>query len=370
MELKDKKILITGITDSGVLRVRSELVKWMLSEGATVIVATPKQKAYLQLQEMGCQFVELQIDAHGINPINDYKLYRSYIKLFRKERPDVVLTFTTKPNIYATYACKRLHIKYITNITGRGRALVIPGWKQKLRVCMLQHSLSDASCIFFQNDGDKKFFIDNKIGNTKSYQRIPGSGVNLEKYISVPYPLETLNEVNFLYISRIYKEKGIEQFVEAAKIIRRKHPECYFHILGDNTPEYDVYMRNAVAEGSIVYHGRVNNVGDYIANSHCLIHPSFFEGMANVILEAAASARPVITTNIHGCLEGVDNGCTGYIFQVKDTNDLVDKIELFLNLKYEDKVAMGKAGRLKMEKEFDRNLVTEAYKRQIMSLMK
>lgn len=370
MELKDKKILITGITDSGVLRVRSELIKWMLEEGAIVIVATPKQKAYLQLQEMGCIFIELHIDAHGINPINDYKLYRGYIKLFRKERPDLVLTFTTKPNIYATYACKRLNIKYITNITGRGRALVIPGWKQKLMVRMLRHSLSNASCVFFQNDGDKRFFIENKIGKTKSYQRIPGSGVNLDKFVPMPYPSESLSEVKFLFISRIYKEKGIEQFVEAAKIIRQNHPECYFHILGDNTPEYDAYVKNAVAEGNIVYHGRVSNVGDYIANSHCLIHPSFFEGMANVILEAAASARPVITTNIHGCLEGVDNGSTGYIFQVKDTNDLVDKIETFLNLKYEDKVYMGKAGRLKMEKEFDRNLVTEAYKRQIISLMK
>ena len=370
MMLKNKKILITGITDSGVLRVRLEIVKWLLSEGATVIVATPKQKAYLQLQEMGCQFVEVQIDAHGINPIKDYKLYRSYIKLFKKERPDVVLTFTTKPNIYATYACKRLNIKYITNITGRGRALVIPGWKQKLMIFMLRHSLTDASCIFFQNDGDKKFFIDHRIGKSKSYQRIPGSGVSLDKYIPMPYPSEESGEVNFLFISRIYKEKGIEQFVNAARIIRKNHPECYFHILGDNSPEYDAYVTNAVEEGSIVYHGRVSNVGDYIANSHCLIHPSFFEGMANVILEAAASARPVITTDIHGCLEGVDDGSTGYISQVKNTNDLVGKIEKFLNLKYEDKVAMGKAGRLKMEKEFDRNIVTEAYKRQIISLMK
>ena len=234
----------------------------------------------------------------------------------------------------------------------------------------MKHSLTDASCIFFQNDGDKKFFIEHKIGKTISYQRIPGSGVNLDKFVPMPYPSESLSEVNFLFVSRIYKEKGIEQFVEAAKIIRKNHPECYFHILGDNTPEYDVYVKNAVTDGSIVYHGRVNNVGEYIDKTHCLIHPSFFEGMANVILEAAASARPVITTDIHGCLEGVDHGATGYIFQVKNTNDLVDKIEMFLRLKYDDKVSMGKAGRLKMEREFDRNFVTEAYKRQIISLMK
>lgn len=370
MELKDKKILITGITDSGVLRVRSELIKWLLSEGAQIIVATPKMKAYLQLQEMGCRFIEMQIDAHGINPIKDFRLYRNYIKVFKREKPNVVLTFTTKPNIYATYACRRLNIKYITNITGRGRALVNPGWKQKLMVHMLKFSLADASCIFFQNDGDKQFFIDHHIGKINSYRRIPGSGVNLEKFTPVAYPSKTTNEVNFLFISRIYKEKGIEQFVEAAKLVRQKHPECYFHILGDNSPEYEEYVRSAMADGSIIYHGRVSNVGDYIAKSHCLIHPSFFEGMANVILEAAASARPVITSNIHGCLEGVDNGSTGYIFQVKDTNALVEKIYQFLDLKYEDKVAMGHAGRLKIEREFDRNIVTEAYKEQINKLIK
>ncbi len=159
MKLFKRKILLTGITDSGILRVRSELINWMISEGAEVIVASPKQTAYIQLRKMGCKFIELPIDAHGINPINDIKLYKRYITLLKTEKPDIVLTFTTKPNIYATYACKKLNIKYITNITGRGRALVTPGWKQKLMILMLKSSLSKAACVFFQNDGDMQFFM-------------------------------------------------------------------------------------------------------------------------------------------------------------------------------------------------------------------
>ena len=370
MKLEGKKILITGITDSGVLRVRSELIGWIQSEGAQVIVVTPKQKAYVQLQEMGCRFIEFKIDAQDVNPFNNCNVYLKYIKLLKEENPDVVLTFTTKPNIYCTLACKHLHIKYITNITGRGRALVTPGWKQKIMILLLKKGLTDAACVFFQNDGDMQFFLDNRIGNAQSFHRIPGSGVNLDKFKPVPYPSEDIKEMNFLFISRIYKQKGIEQYIEAASVIRKKHPECVFHILGENTPEYENMVNDAVANGIVKYHGRVSNVGDFIAKSHCTIHPSFFEGMANVVLESAACARPVITTNIYGCKEGVDDGVTGFVFKVKDADDLIKVIYRFLHLTYKEKVAMGEAGREKMEKEFDRQFVTEAYKEQILNLVK
>ena len=145
--------------------------------------------------------------------------------------------------------------------------------------------------------------------------------------------------------------------------------ECNFHILGENSIEYEEYVKNAVEEGVVYWHGRVNNVNEYIAKSHCTIHPSFFEGMANVILESAASGRPIITTNVYGCKEGVDDGVTGFIYKVNDTKDLVKVIRNFLNLKYDEKVAMGLAGRMKMEREFDRNLVVQAYEKQIISLI-
>lgn len=369
MILKGKKILISSITDSGILRVRSEIIKWMIKEGAEVLVATPKKIDFKKLEELGCQFIEISIDSHGLNPIKDYKVYKKYIKLLKEERPDLVLTFTTKPNIYCTFACKKLGIKYITNVTGRGVALATPGLIQRIMVFMLRKSLKNASCIFFQNCNDMSFFGKNLISRKEVYRLIPGSGVNLEKFKEQPYP-EYKEDLHFSFISRILKSKGIDNYIEAAREIRKKYPTCVFHVLGDTSPGYEKTIKQAASEGVIVYHGRVNNVGEYIANSDCIIHPSYYpEGMANVILEAAATARPVITTNHPGCREGVNDGETGYIVRINDTGGLVNAIEKFIKMDYEKRVAMGKAGRRKIEKEFDRQIVTNAYINEIVNAL-
>ena len=370
MQLKGIKILVTGITDSGILRARSEIIHWILSEGAIVVVASPKNSAYVQLEKMGCRFVEFKLNPQGINPIEDFFAYKRYVKLLKEEKPDIVLTFTTKPNIYCTLACRFQGIKYITNVTGRGRVLGVPGIKQDIMVVLLKRSLKLASCLFFQNSNDRDFFEKKKIASPDIYRLIPGSGVNLMQFVPEPYPDKDSHEVHFLFISRILELKGIIQYVEAAREIRKTNPECVFHVLGDNTPIYKDMIENLHKEGVIVYHGRVNNVGDYIRNSHCTIMPSYYpEGMTNVVLESAASARPVITTNHPGCKEGVEDGVTGYIIAPRDTKELVKAIKKFISLSYEDKVAMGVAGRSKMEREFDRSIVTTAYKEEILKLL-
>lgn len=169
-----------------------------------------------------------------------------------------------------------------------------------------------------------------------------------------------------MFISRILRQKGIDNYIEAAREIRKNHPECVFHVLGDTTSTYAKVVKQAVNESVIVYHGRVDNVGESIANSHCTIHPSYYpEGMANVILESAATARPVITTDHPGCREGVNDGETGFIVRVQDTANLIEAIEKFVAMDYAAKEKMGKLGRAKIEKEFDRRIVTNAYISQI-----
>lgn len=369
IDLKNKKILIASITDSGILRVRSELIKKLLGAGAAVIVVTPKKNDYKKLEEIGCDFIEFKIDGHGVNPISDYFAYKRYISVLKTTKPDLVLTFTTKPNIYCTKACMKLGIRYITNVTGRGVALATPGLKQKLMVYLLKRSLKDVSSLFFQNSNDMQFFKNCKIATPSVYRQIPGSGVNLEKYSVIAYPEANEGKMNFLFISRVLKQKGIDQYIEAAAIIRQNHPHCIFHVLGDTVPSYEGILKTAHEKGYIVYHGRVNNVGDYIATSNCTIHPSYYpEGMANVILESAAVGRPVITTDHPGCREGVTDEVTGYIIKPKDTTSLVNAIEKFLMLSHDEKVIMGVKGRKKIEKEFDRNIVTNAYIEEIKKI--
>ena len=356
------KILFASVTDSGILRVRSQLIKALLMQGHSVIVATPADKDYKKLEEMGCTFVPVTIDQHGTNPLSDLKLYKQYKKLLKTIKPDAVFLFTTKPNIYCGMACRKLGIPAVMNITGMGSALGNKGFLQKIMIMLYKNSCkgSNLKRIFFQNDDSKAFFEKNKIGNSNVFARIPGSGVNLEKYSLLSFP--SSSTVDFLFVARVIKQKGIDNYIEAARIIRKEHPEAVFHVLGASDDSYKSVLDEASSAGDIVYHGRVDNIPDFQKISQCTIHPSYYpEGMSNVILEAAASGRPVITTDHPGCREGVDDGVTGFIVPVNDTESLVKVIRKFLAMPIAEREEMGRRGRIKMEKVFDRSIVTSAY---------
>lgn len=356
------KILFTSITDSGILRVRSELIMKLLQHKHKVYVVTPQETDYIKLIDLGCEFVPIYIQAHGTNPVKDVGVYSQYIKILKRIKPDIVLTFTTKPNIYGGMACRRLHIPVVMNITGMGNALGKKGVLQSLLVRMYKIACNGDNIkrIFFQNDNSKEFFTMHGIGNPSVFYRIPGSGINLEKFPLQPFPKG--DTLDFLFVARVLKEKGIEQYIDAARFIRKKYPNTVFHVLGACDKAYQDILSHETKSGVIQYHGRVNNIAEYQKLSQCTIQPSYYpEGMSNVILEAAASGRPVITTDHPGCREGVDNGVTGYIIPIKDSIALIHAVERFMQLSYEEKVAMGLAGRRKMEKEFDRVIVTDAY---------
>lgn len=356
------KIVIISITDNGIVRGRTELIKELLQRGHKIYVITPQEKDYKILVELGCEFIPISIQAHGTNPVKDFGVYRQYLYLLKNIAPDIVLSFTTKPNIYGGMACRRLHIPVLMNITGMGSALGQKGIFQNLLVRMYKLACNGNNMkrIFFQNEDSKMFFTKHGIGNPKTFYRIPGSGVNLDKFTVQPFPKgET---IDFLFVARVLKEKGIEQYLDAARYIHKRYPNTVFHVLGSCDNEYLPILEKENADGIIQYHGRVSNVADYEKISQCTIQPSYYpEGMSNVILEAAASGRPVITTDHPGCREGVDDGITGYIIPVKDSAALINAVERFLQLSYKEKFKMGLAGRKKMENEFDRHIVTDAY---------
>jgi len=356
------KILLLANNDVGLYKFRKELIEELLKDNE-VFISLPHGDFIPKLVELGCKFIDTSLSRRGTNPIKDLILLTTYIKIIKKVQPKIVLTFTIKPNIYGGIACTLLKVPYICNITGLGSAVERKGVLQWLTIFMYIIALNKAKCIFFQNNENMEYFKKNiKPGRARL---IPGSGVNLDEYQLMEYPNDEI--IHFLFIARIMKEKGIEQYFDAAKYFTtNKKMNLRFHILGYCEDDYDLKLRELHEKEIIIYHGMQSDVRKFLEFSHCTVHPSYYpEGMSNVLLESAACGRPIITSNRSGCREVVDDGINGYLVNREDSVDLINKIDKFLSLDYEMKKEMGLSGRKKVENEFDRRIVINAYLREI-----
>jgi len=361
-----RRILVISNVTSGLYNFRYELIQRLVQEFEVFIMANDNGRAD-EFTKLGCTFIETAFDRHSINPVKEVKLFSMYIKLIRNVRPDIVLTYTIKPNIYAGMVCALLGIPYIANITGLGTAVEKGGIIQKIAIILYKIGLRRAQMVFFQNSENRDFMLNHGIIKG-AYGTIPGSGVNLQKYKPLEYP--NGETTDFVFIGRIMKEKGIDQYIDAAKYIRGKYPQTRFHICGAFEENYGEQMKEFQDSGIILYHGVVKDMISLYQIASCTIHPSYYpEGLSNVLLESCACARPIITTNRAGCREVVDDGVNGFICKQKDSEDLIKQIEKFIALPYEKKKQMGLAGRAKVEKKFDRNIVVEAYLKEIERIL-
>ena len=348
------RILILANNDLGLYKFRKELIQELINQ-YEVYISLPDGKFVSNLTNLGCKFINTPINRRGTNPITDLKLFLKYVKILKTINPDVVLTYTIKPNIYGGIACRILNLPYIANITGLGTSLENKGLLQKIIVHLYKIALKKAKCVFFQNNENKQFFIDNNISVGKG-RLIPGSGVNLKHFHVLDYPAS--DTIEFVFISRIMKEKGIEQYLEAAEYIKNKYPNTRFHICGFCEEDYQEKLEEMQSKGIIVYHGVLDDVREILKITHCTVHPTYYpEGMSNVLLESAACGRPIITTNRAGCREIVEDGVNGYIVAERNHEDLIEKIEKFLKLSYKEKMEMGLMSRKKVENGFDRRIV-------------
>ncbi len=357
-----KKVLIVINFDEGLYNFRKELLEKLVASGYEVHVAVPAGEYTERLQAMGCIFHNTALNRRGTNPLQEISLLRAYRKILRQVQPDVTLTYTIKPNVYMGFLCGIMKIPYVTTITGLGTAVEGSGLLQRLTQLMYRVALRRARLVFFQNETNEKLFVRWKIAPGR-HKMLPGSGVNLQHFARQPFP-EDSETVGFLFISRIMKEKGIEQLLDAAQEIRGRHPETRFRILGFLEEDYTGKERfeRLQREGVIEFIGSVEDVIPYIRQSQCILHPSYYpEGMSNVCLEAAACGRAVITTDRAGCRETVLDGKSGFLVREKDSQDLIDKTERFLALSVEERKRLGENGRQYMEQRFDRNLVVERY---------
>lgn len=352
------KVLVLTNSDLGLYKFRKELLQSLIDHGNEVFISLPDGKFVQSMVAMGCHFIQTSLERRGMNPIKDLMLVFQYKRIIQKIEPDVVLTYTIKPNIYGGIVCRIYKIKYIENITGLGTAIEDKGALSKVLLLLYKIGLKGAAQVFFQNKRNQKFFKAKSI--IKKSRLIPGSGVNLQEHCYEEYP--DTGEIRFLFIGRIMRDKGIDELLICAKYISEKYRNVYFDLIGDYDEErYRDEIAFLEKAGTITYLGSQDNVHTFIRSHHAIILPSYHEGLSNVLLEAAACGRPVLATLVPGCRETFIDGISGIGFSAKSSDALIKAVENFISLPYEKRREMGIYGREKMEQEFDRKLVIDAY---------
>lgn len=372
------KPLIALITnnDDDIYCFRKELIEGLIAEGYDMLISCPNGPKFELMNTIQYVYDDPVIDRRGTNVIADSKLFLHYKKLFKKYRPAVVLTYTAKPNVYASVAARQLNIPYINNVTGLGSVLNKSGLMRAFIMTLFKTAYRGAACVMFQNSTNMQLALAS--GMIKGdYKLIPGSGVDTERYPLQPYP-EGGNGVDgetivFNYIGRILHDKGVDDYIEAAKQLKKKYPNTKFNMIGFIEPtenHYEKELEDLGKQGIVSYRGSQKDVKPFIARSHAIIHPSTYgEGMSNVLLENASSGRFIITTDNPGCKETVIDGKTGFIYRGGNVDELVNKIEDFLVMDNETRKVMGKAGRKYVEENFSRSIVVEAYKEKIKEIL-
>ena len=357
-----KKVLILANSSGGLYDFRNELVQRLLLK-YEVTVSLPDEVRTKELAEEGCKVVHTPINRRGVNPAEDFKLLLAYRKLLKEEKPDLTLTYTIKPNIYGGFCCRMMRIPYMATVTGLGSTFQKQGIFLKLITTMYRLGLKKAECIFFQNRENREIFEKYHIRGKKS-KLVSGSGVNLKRHCFEPYPED--DQVRFLYVGRMMREKGIEELLEAAKQLHDDDTE--FALLGYPDEDYQDRLDAYEKEGYIKQLGFDPDVHVYIKNASALVLPTYHEGMSNVLMEASATGRPVIATNISGCKEIFEEGVTGFGCEPKSSEDLIRALKKFLKLSREERAVMGQKARQKMEREFDREKVADAYMEEIETI--
>ena len=375
---KNEKPLVALLTnnDDDVYCFRKELIEAFIKEGYDVLISCPYGEKFELLDHINYKYDNPEIDRRGTNPVNDLKLFVHYLNLFAKHRPDVVLTYTAKPNVYGSIAAHVLGIPVINNVTGFGSVLNKNGAMQKFIMELFKLAYQRSSCVMFQNETNMK--LAEKTGMVKGKKRlIPGSGVDTERYPLQPYPDggdgKSGENVVFNNNGRILHDKGVDEYIENAKRIKEKYPCTTFNMLGFIEPtemHYKEELDELEKKDIVHYLGSQKDVKPFIASAHATIHPSTYgEGMSNVLLESAASGRVLITTDNPGCFETLKDDETGFLYHGGNVDELFEKTEKFLSLSNDERKQMGEKGREYIKENFSRSIVVNAYLEEISELI-
>lgn len=359
------KILIIANSDIGLYKFRRELIEELIRRKNEVYIAAPAGEYHNNIATLGCKYLATPLERRGMNPVKDFGLFLRYYKLLKMIKPDYVLTYTIKPNIYGGTACRLRRIPYAINITGLGTAFQKAGMIRSLVVQMYKIAGKRAHTIFFENKGNYEVFLQEGLVREEQGCVLNGAGVNLEYYKYLPYSENGV--IHFLFVGRIMQEKGVEELFKAAKRIKEVYGnKVIFDIVGFFEESYKEIVEHMNQEEIIHFWGYRQDTRPFYEKASCLVLPSYHEGMSNVLLEAGASGRALITSNIHGCMEAVEDGKNGYLCEVKDADSLFVAMNKFIKLNEDERCEMGKESRKRMKLMFDKKKIVSQTIEKIM----
>ena len=362
-----QKLLLSVNSAWNIANFRGGLIHALQTAGWEVVAVAPEDEHVERVRAFGCRFVAMPMDNDGTHPLRDIQLYRRYRAVMRVERPALFLGFTIKPNIYGSLAAHSLNIPVINNIAGLGTAFIRQTWLTHVARLLYRNALRRSHRVLFQNEDDRRYFVASGLVTARQADRVPGSGVDLASFTPRALPARQPHEpVRFLFAGRILRDKGIVEYVEAARRLRSAGVLAEFAVLG----QFDAKNRTAIprreldawiADGIVHYLGFANDVRPHLAAAHCIVLPSYREGVPRTLLEAASMARPLIATDAVGCRDVVDDGVNGYLVRIADSADLADKCTRFAALHVAEQERMGLESRRKAEREFDEQIVFAKY---------
>lgn len=366
------KVLFSSNLSWSIYNFRAKLLKELLNDDIEIFVVAKPDNYSSKLEELGFTFVPLNINNSSVNPLSDLKSIFSYLRIYRKIKPDLILHNAIKPNIYGTIAAGLLSIPTINNVSGLGTLFIQKSFATLVARFLYKVSQKFATIVFFQNSSDKFLFESKGLVNKKKSRLIPGSGVDTN--IFVPSSVSNKKTFDFLLIARLLKDKGILEYYQAAKELKSKYQDqLTFNILGpyynSNPTAISESQINAWQnDGVINYLGFSDDVQPFIANANCVVLPSYREGLSKVLIEASSMAKPIITTDVPGCKDVVIDQYNGFLCKVKDPNDLYEKMEKMFLLSNQEREVMGANARTRAVEYFDEKIVINKYKEEIKKI--
>ena len=359
-----RPVVLAANSAWNVVNFREGLIRALEHHGyAPIVIAPHDEAAESRMAALGVERIALPIDRSGLNPLTDFRLLLAYRRLLKRLRPAAFLGFTIKPNIYGCLAAGSLGIPAIPNVSGLGTAFIRPGPLQRLVTNLYRAAFRKAAVVLFQNADDCRLFVERRIVPTAKTKVVAGSGVDLDRFAPAPMPP---GPATFLLVSRLLGDKGVREYVEAARMLRERFPGARFQLLGPIDDGNRTAIRRGeldrwVSEGAIDYLGSTDDVRPHLANASAIVLPSYREGLPRSLLEGAAMARPLIATDVPGCREVVEDGVNGFLCAVQDPRSLADAMAKFAQLPMADREAMGAASRRKVQERFSEEVVIQAY---------
>ena len=365
------KIVFLSNTAWSIYNFRMGLIKSLQQVGHEIIAISPTDDYVKDLLNLGVTYFGIKIKSNGTNPIDDIRIIISYKKLFKRIKPDIILSYTIKPNIYGNLAIGSLKIPVINNISGLGTIFIRKSVSSYIGRVLYYFSLRKSSWVFFQNKFDCDLFIESKLINAKKTSIIPGSGVNTSKFRMCR---NSNNGKQFLFVGRLIADKGIKEFVMAANRLTEKYYDIVFNIVGElgsanNTAISEEELKGWLRNKQVKYLGKQDNMVKILSNADIMVLPSYREGLSKSLIEAASMNLPIITTNTPGCVEVVEHGENGFLCKVQDSSDLEKKMEEMICLSERERVIMGEKGRDLVLTKYDEKFVIEMYKNKIIEVV-